>query len=138
MNDAEKVQQFLSQIKNHLVQKPSDTEVVITELNSIINKYDEEINKQLKPKLPLIDPAFKAQVKAMKEKIYNVIGIKLKIPDLRYEASKLSKEIGIPLPNSTKKNNEALLQWFNSNWEQLEPYLYKLKGKIKPRGLASE
>ena len=56
---------------------------------------------------------------------------KIKIPDLRFEADRIAQEINIPLPNSTRKNNEALMQWFDSNWDLIEPKLRDLKGKIK-------
>ena len=123
------LQAYFTQITNHLASNPADAEIVITELNALVNKFDKDIKKGKKQPLPLINPEFKPRVKAVREKIWDMIGQKMKIPDLRFEADRLSREAAIPLPNSTRKNNEALMQWFDSNWAQLSPKLKEMRPK---------
>lgn len=118
-------QQIQEQAKLH----PNYINTIITDLHSIINKFDPEIQSGKKDALPLIDPSFKSKVKLVKERIFTVLEKKIKIPDLRFEADRIAQEINIPLPNSTRKNNEALMQWFDSNWDLIEPKLRELKGK---------
>ena len=124
------IQGYLAQIKNHAASNTADCEIIITELNALINKYDRDIKSGKKQPFPLINPEFKPRVKTVREKIWELIGQKMKIPDLRFEADRLSRESAIPLPNSTRKNNEALMQWFDSNWTLLAP---KLKEMNQPK-----
>ena len=104
-----------------------DTESIITELNAIINKTDPDIVENKKPPLPLIDQEFKPMIKNVKDRIFEIIGTKKKIPELRFDADRLSVQLQIPLPNTTRKNNEALLQWFHVHWTRLEPYLLEMR-----------
>jgi hypothetical protein len=121
------LQAFFQQISAHLAEHPADLEVVITECHAVINKYDPDIAKNPSSVLPLANPDFRPRVKAVREKIFEAIGAKKKIPDLRFQADTLSREASIPLPNSTRKNNEALIQWFETHWRKLEPHLQSLK-----------
>ena len=128
--------EILSEIKKYASENPNYVNTIITELHSIVNKYDPDIKTGKKEALPLVDPSFKPKVKQIKENIFQKIGYKIKIPDLRFEAIQISHKVGIPLPNATRKNNEALMQWFESNWEVLEPNLSQIKAK--PRSQAAE
>ena len=114
---------YFAKILEHLAKHPVDEEAVLTELNSLINKYDPDIKSGVVQPLPLVSPEFKPNVKNVREKIWALLGRKMKIPDLRYEADKLSRELGILLPNSTRKNNEALMQWFDLHWSVIAPRL---------------
>lgn len=128
------IEHLLNQVKKHVIDNPQDLEVVMTELHAIINKCDPEIKQGASVPYSLVNNEFKPQVKMIKEKIFNVIGRQMKIPDLRFEADHLSHELQIPLPNSTRKNNEALMQWFDTYWGRLEPRLKELRGKETKRG----
>ena len=123
------IDELLQQIQEQAKQHPNYINTIITDLHSIINKFDPEIQNGKKEPLPLIDPAFKSKVKLVKEKIYTILEKKIKIPDLRFEADRIAQEINIPLPNSTRKNNEALMQWFDSYWELIEPKLKEIREK---------
>ena len=114
---------YLAKILEHVTKNPIDEEVIVTELNSLINKFDPEIRSGACQPLPLVSPEFKPNVKNVREKIWTVLGRKMKIPDLRYEADRLSRELGILLPNSTRKNNEALMHWFETHWTLIAPRL---------------
>lgn len=126
---ADGLQGYFQQITTHLASNPADGEIIITEFNALINKFDPDMKSGKKQPLPLINPEFKPRVKTVREKIWDLIGQKMKIPDLRFEADRLSREAAIPLPNSTRKNNEALMQWFDSNWSQLSSRLKEMRPK---------
>lgn len=124
---------LLNQIAEQAQQHPNYVNTILTDLHSIINKFDPEIKNGKQPPLPLISPAFKPKVKIIKERIHSILETKIKIPELRFEADRIAQELNLPLPNSTRKNNEALMQWFDSNWDLIEPKLQELKGKIKDK-----
>jgi hypothetical protein len=117
---------YFQQLVSHLKANSSDTEIVLTEFHSIINKFDPQIQMGQKAPLPLVNADFKPRVKSVRHRIYETIGRKIRIPDLRFEADRLSQICGIALPTSTRKNNEALMQWFDVYWMVLQPRLREL------------
>jgi hypothetical protein len=56
----------------------------------------------------------------------------LKITPIRFKADQLSKGKRIPLPNSTRKHKEPLLQWYEINWELLADDIRGWKGQNIP------
>ena len=114
------------EINKCIDENPLNYEIVMTELNAIINKIDPLISSGNVQPLSLVNPHFKQDTRAIRTRINEIVGHKIKIPDLRFHADKFSVELGIPLPNSTRKNNEALLQWFQIHWVQLEPKLREI------------
>lgn len=125
------IKSCFDQISKNLNENPSNFEIVMTDLNAIINKIDPNIVEGKVEPLPLINPDFKQDVRTVRLNINEIVGHKIKIPDLRFHADKFSVQLGIPLPNSTRKNNEALLQWFQIHWTQLEPKLREIaKGPL--------
>lgn len=127
------IDDILNQILEQARQHPTYANTILTDLHSIINKFDPDILSGKEPALPLVHPSFKPKVKQIKEKIYSIISAKIKIPELRFEADRIAQDLGIPLPNSTRKNNEALMQWFDSNWGAVEPKLSELRGKFSSK-----
>ena len=120
------IQSNFQEIDKYVDENPSNFEIVMTDLNALINKIDPSITSGKVEQLPLVNPKFKQDVKAVRTRISDIVGHKIKIPDLRFHADKFSVQLGIPLPNSTRKNNEALLQWFHIHWIQLEPKLHEI------------
>ena len=129
------LQDYFAQIVSHVSANPADLEIVVTELNALTNKYDKDIKEGRKSPLPLINPDFKPRVRSVRERVWSLLGQRMKVPDLRFKADKLSREASIPLPNSTRKNNEALMQWFDSNWAQLAPKLTEMRKEETPKSV---
>ena len=114
----DKLDVALSILESHAKNNPLDAECILTELNSICNKYDPEIGRTKSPY-----PLFLSNWDKCDEvlaKIRNIAGNDLKIPDLRFEADKISTELKIPLPSSTRKHKETLLRWFEIHWREIE------------------
>ena len=85
MNGEEnKVDILLNQIRQNVIENPKNLEPVITELNSILNKYDPEIIQDKSKQLPLFPPDFDADF--WLEKIAKTSNKKLKIPQIRFKA----------------------------------------------------
>ena len=117
----------LEHIKKHALQHPENAETIITELNSICNKFDPDIIENRKDPLPLISSEFNLRMDETLQKIKAIVGDDVKVPDLRFCADDLSRDENIPLPSSTRKHKESLLQWFDAHWEYAEPMLIKWK-----------
>lgn len=128
MNDAtnsqviDEIKKNLADIKQNVIQNPKNLEPVITELTSILNKFDTDTSNDNSGKRPL----FQIDIDSVEwiQKIRDISGISdLKIRQIRYKSEELSKKLSIPLPNSTKNHQEPLLYWYQINWEILEPHL---------------
>lgn len=112
----------LQEIKENVIQYPKNLEPVITELTSILNKFDPDCVNNKIPKRPL----FKIEIDSQEwiQKIRDVSNNQeLGIRQIRYKSEELSKRLLIPLPNSTKNHQEPLLYWYQTNWAELEPHL---------------
>jgi hypothetical protein len=96
-------------------------------MNAKVNRLDPASRSGHLTALSLIRPEFHQRVKGIREKIAELVGQRVKIPDLRFEGDRLARQLHIPLPNSTRKNNEALLQWFDTHWDRLRPHLAELQ-----------
>ena len=118
---------YFQRILSHLAVVPDDCEAVMTDLHSLINKCDAEIIEGRRARLPLINPEFRPQIKSAREKVDELFGRHLSISELRTKADLLSGDCSIPLPNSTRKNSDALMQWFHVNWSLIEPSVLKSK-----------
>ena len=123
--DPNSIEMLLSQIRQNVIDNPNNLEPVITELNSILNKYDPEILQDKSKQLPLYQSNFNADF--WLDKIAKTSNKKLKIPQIRFKADKLSKDLKIPLPNSTRKHKEPLLLWYQINWDKLEKHVQNWK-----------
>jgi hypothetical protein len=126
------IRAILDEIRQHLQDHPADTDVVITEINSMVNKMDPGIRGRHLPSLSLVRPDFHQRAKLIRDKVTELVGKRVKIPDLRFEADRLARQLQIPLPNSTRKNNETLLQWFDTHWDRLEPHLAAMQNGSSP------
>lgn len=126
MNDVEDLQikATLDHIKKYATTCPANLECVITELNSICNKFDPDIVEGRKEPLPLVSPKFAPKIDETYQRIRTIVGEDIKIPELRFQADDLSRMKKIPLPSSTRKHKEPLLQWFDVHWDVIEPFLY--------------
>lgn len=113
----EEIKNNLAEIREKVVQNPKNLEPVITELTMILNKFDPNNQKR---------PFFQKEIDSQEwiNKIREISGIKnLGIIQIRYKSEELSKKLSIPLPNSTKHHQDPLLYWYQTNWEELEPYI---------------
>jgi hypothetical protein len=111
----------LAQCFLHLEQNihdhPNNLEPIITELHSILNKWDPRVKQKAHP-WPLVHDAFPAD--EVLKRIRDTADLQtLKIPQIRFKADQLSKTKRIPLPNSTRKHKDPLLQWFSIHWAAL-------------------
>jgi len=122
MSTIDDIKNQLYTIKEHVKLFEADAAVALTEINAIINKFDPFISSGNADKLPMVQPEFANRSVFITNKIKASIG-EFKIPELRYGADRISQILRIPLPSATRKNKESLLQWFESNWERVEPYL---------------
>ena len=112
----------LNFIQDHLKNHPEDSTIISTEFAYIINKYDPDIKNGTKEKLPLVNSDFLEKTVIITNKIIELIG-DFKIPDLRFAADKLSKQLNIPFPSATRKNRESLLQWYYIHWDLIKPHI---------------
>lgn len=116
------IQKHLKEIKDNVLQNPKNLEPVITELTSILNKFDPTCINDSSRKRPLFKIEIDSQ--AWIQKIRDVSNNQdLGIRQIRYKSEELSKKLLIPLPNSTKNHQEPLLYWYKTNWTVLEPHL---------------
>jgi hypothetical protein len=104
-----RIEQCVGENRNYL-------EPVITELHSLLNKWDRRVSDGPRPAYKLVREGFDPdrvlkQIRELAERP------NLKIPQIRFKADQLSKAKRIPLPNSTRKHKEPLLQWYEMNWE---------------------
>ena len=120
----EDIEVLLNKIKAHVKENPRDEWPVIAELHSILNQYSPEFQKN---KLSLLRPQFDQD--KMLQKIRDILcpEVKIKIPDLRFKADEICKKYKIPLPNSTRKNCGALLQWYDIHWDKASEYLMETR-----------
>lgn len=113
------IQQIFLKIEELIAENPSNLEPVLTELNYLLNKHDENVEKRTKPPYKLVRDDFDCE--KMLRQIRETSGMQdLKVPTIRFKADALSKEKQIPLPNSTRKHKEPLLQWFKIHWDEIE------------------
>ncbi|OHT00764.1 hypothetical protein TRFO_32450 [Tritrichomonas foetus] len=124
------ISNLLNRIRTNVENNPKNLEPVITELNSILNKYDPEYQDKNRS-LPLVPSNFDPD--AVYEKICRTSEKQsLKIPFIRFKADEFSKSFRIPLPNYTRKHREPLLQWYNINWDILEPSIRLWRDEVIP------
>ena len=113
------IQRCLDQLDAIYEERPDTYELIITELHHILNKYDPDIRDKKVPSYRLVKDDFDAD--EMLKKIRTTANWpNLKIPEIRFKADELSRRKQIPLPKSTRKHKEPLLQWFKIHWEELE------------------
>lgn len=113
----------LDKILRHALAHPENAECIISELNAISNKFDPDIIEGRKEALPRVSQKFAPRVDEVLNKVKSIVGDEVKVPDLRFQADRISKEKLIPLPNSTRKHKDSLLQWFDCHWDIVEPML---------------
>jgi len=116
-------------INDHVSHYPKDKFTIVTELLSICNKFDPDIQSKKKNPYLLVDSKFADECDNILNKIKKIVGEDIRIPELRYHADDLSKTYKIPLSNSTRKHKETLLKWFDIHWDTLEPSIREWKTK---------
>ena len=110
--------EMLDMVCAYAHQQPIHCSVILTDLNSLINKFDENVRKDKKNSYPLVRRDFtNAKAQAVKENINNFFHKNMKVPELRAQAEELRKIHKLLLPNSTKTHDKPLLQWFYDNWD---------------------
>lgn len=130
-NEARKsIQQMFAKIDELVTECPTNIEPVITEFHYLLNKYDEAVLKHTRVPYNLVRDEFDAD--KMLRQIRDTSGLPdLKIPNIRFKADALSKEKQIPLPNSTRKHKEPLLQWFKIHWEEIKRDVEQWKNQTR-------
>jgi hypothetical protein len=109
-------QDCFDRIEQSIRDNPTNLEPVITEFHSLLNKWYSQIQgKDQGGHYKLTKDGFDCErvLKQIRELAQRK---DLKIPQIRFKADQLSKSKRIPLPNSTRKHKEPLLQWFEINW----------------------
>jgi hypothetical protein len=118
MNPEPSILEAFDQIERQVQKCPDNLETVITELHSLLNKYDPTIAAGQRSEYKLVRYGFNADevLRSIRElaKAPN-----LKVTQIRFKADELSRQKRIPLPNSTRKHKNALLQWFQIHWREL-------------------
>jgi hypothetical protein len=115
--DPTTISECLVRIHEAVDSHPIYCETAITELHSLLNKLT--LPGESRRLYPLVRDGFVAD--DMLKKIRDTANLPLlKVPQIRYKADELAKAKNIPLPNSTRKHKEPLLQWFQTNWNELE------------------
>ena len=100
-------------------EKPDIYELALTELHYVLNKFDPDIHEKKKPSYRLVKDDFDPE-ETLKRIRTAADSPNLKIPEIRFKADQLSRLKQIPLPKSTRKHKEPLLQWFHIHWAELE------------------
>lgn len=116
------IQATLQELTQYLQQHPEHTDLVTTELNTILNKFDTQIQSGKKAPYPLVMQGFDAD-DTMRMIRNESTHQNLKVPDIRFFADRLSEIYQIPLPNSTRKHKEPLLLWYMRNWTTFLPQI---------------
>jgi hypothetical protein len=107
----------ITKIENSIMQRPEILEIAMTELNSLLNKYDPAV-KDKKTTYPLVPAGFNAD--DVQKQIRDVSGMdNLKVTDIRFRADQLAKAKRLPLPKATMNHKEPLLQWFKIHWNDV-------------------
>jgi len=119
----EKIEHFFEEIVSHVQNNGKDFNSIISELNHILNKTDPDIINRRKAAYKYVQSGFYKNEKAILRKLKEKFG-KKKIPDLRFIADKICEKEKIPLPQSTRKNKDSLLQWFDDHWEVIEHHSF--------------
>jgi hypothetical protein len=107
----------ISKIEDSLIQHPEMLEIAMTELNSILNKFDPAV-KDKKVSYPLVPSGFNPD--DVQKQIRDLSRLdNLKVTDIRFKADQLAKAKRIPLPKATMNHKEPLLQWYKIHWNEL-------------------
>jgi hypothetical protein len=119
-----------NRIQELMTADPRLTNTILTEFHAILNKAMPS-PKGLPPKFPLVPDDFNPEkvLKLIQETAELPL---LKIPQIRYKADELAKKRKIPLPDSTRKHRDPLLQWFHVYWNELSDDIPHWKERTIP------
>jgi hypothetical protein len=121
MGEERSIAELLDQIEDFVRLDPRNLEPVITELHTLINNNDPDITELY----PLVKDGFEAD--RILKNIRELSQRALTVPQIRFKADELSRKKRIPLPNSTRKHKEPLMQWFKIHWRDLVADIEKWK-----------
>jgi hypothetical protein len=107
----------IMRIENAILEHPETIEIVITELNTLLQKFDPAA-KGRPAAYPLVPVSFDSgeileRIRAVSRQP------KLKITDIRFKADQLAKLRKIALPKATMNHKDPLLQWYKIHWDTL-------------------
>jgi hypothetical protein len=106
--------QCFLQLEQNIRDNPGNLEPILTELHSILNKWDPRVKAKTHI-WPLVQESF--QPDDVLKRIRDTADLPtLKIPQIRFKADELSHTKRIPLPSCTRKHKDPLLQWFDIHW----------------------
>jgi hypothetical protein len=125
------IEECLNRIEHAISENPDNLEPVITEFHYLLNKWDPRILSGARQQYKLVKDGFEPDrvLKQIREVSQCPT---LKIPQIRFKADQLSKAKRIPLPNSTRKHKDPLLQWFEINWNAFVEDLQSWKDQAIP------
>lgn len=118
-DDLPSMEQCMAHLCKVIREKPDIYELALTELHYVLNKFDPDIHEKKKPSYRLVKDDFDPE-ETLKRIRTAADSPNLKIPEIRFKADQLSRLKQIPLPKSTRKHKEPLLQWFHIHWAELE------------------
>jgi hypothetical protein len=118
---------LIAQLEASIIERPSNLEPILTELYYLIKRFMPDSNVLEKPTRPDFQP------ERFLKKLREHSGMpNMTIPQIRFKADELSKTKRIPLPNSTRKHREPLLQWFSIHWKEISNDVAQWKGQEIP------
>jgi hypothetical protein len=125
------LEECLNLIEHAISENRDNMEPVITEFHYLLNKWDPRVASGTRQPYKLVKDGFEPD-RVLKQ-IRDVSQCPtLKIPQIRFKADQLSKAKRIPLPNSTRKHKDPLLQWFAINWKALAEDIQSWKDQTIP------
>jgi hypothetical protein len=117
----------VAELERCIRERPSNLEPILTEMYYLIKKFDPSCTVLRKPVRSDFEPE-----KFLKQ-IRDRSGMPdMTIPQIRFKADELSKAKRIPLPNSTRKHKEPLLQWFSIHWNEIAHDISQWKSQAIP------
>jgi hypothetical protein len=128
MSSSSSVHELLGQIRDFVSLDRRNLEPVITELHALLNKHDPEITERKGRRYPLVRENFNPDL-ILKNIRDTAQDQALTVPQIRFKADELSRSKHIPLPNSTRKHKEPLMQWFEVHWDHIVGDIMKWKGE---------
>jgi hypothetical protein len=131
MSGIPSINELLAQIEEHIRRDPNNLEPVLTELFALLNKHDPDILNGDRQPYKLVKEGFDAD-RTLKNIHDLAKSPGLTVPQIRFKADELSRSKRIPLPNSTRKHKEPLMQWFHIHWRELAGDIEKWKGESIP------
>jgi hypothetical protein len=120
------ISKLFDEIDVHVQNNAATLKLALTELHSLLNKCDPQIVNRERPPYSLVKEGFRAGIVLKNIRKLSQLPM-LTLPQIRFKADALSRMKHIPLPSSTRKHKEPLMQWFDTHWGELSSEISKWK-----------